>query len=68
MFRFSQKDYQQMVHVWKGPHPEDGQPLVVDDDLPEGFPPPELAAEPQLTAPDGVDPEMLKEIAKRLFG
>jgi len=68
MFRFSPTDYQKMVHVWKGPHPETGEPLVVEDGLPEGFPPPELAAEPQLTAPDGVDPEMLQEIAKRLFG
>ncbi len=68
MFRFSPNDYRQMVHVWKGPHPEDGQELVVVDDIPEGFPPPELSAEPQLTSPGGIDPEMFEAMAKRLFG
>lgn len=68
MFRFSPQDYTQMVHVWKGPHPETGEPLEVVNDLPEGFPPPELPAEPQLTSPAGINPDMLEEMAKRLFG
>jgi Mn-containing catalase len=68
MFRFSPSDYTQMAHVWKGPHPESGEPLEVVDDIPEGFPPPVLPAEPQLTSPDGLDPEMMAEMAKRLFG
>jgi hypothetical protein len=35
--------------------------------MPEGAPPPDLDEEPQLTAP-GLDPEMLADVAKRLFG
>jgi len=65
MFRFSPDDYRQISKVWNGPHPEDGGDLVVEDAIPEGAPPPDLPAEPQLTAP-GVDPDMLKEVAKRL--
>jgi Mn-containing catalase len=66
MFRWSPDDYREVSKVWNGPHPEDGSELVVEDTIPEGAPPPDLEAEPQLTAP-GIDPEMLKEIAKRLF-
>ena len=65
MFRFSVDDYKQVGEVWNGLHPEDGQPLVVEDAIPAGFPPPDLDEEPQLTAP-GVDPELVAEIAKRL--
>jgi Mn-containing catalase len=62
------KSYPRAGEVFKGPHPEDGQPLVVVDGMPEGAPPPPLPEEPQLTAPGigAVDPELLKEIAKRL--
>lgn len=68
MFRFSPKDYTQINQIWKGAHPIDGSELIVaDEDMPEGFDPPELDEEPQLNAP-GVEPEMLDEIAKRLFG
>lgn len=65
MYRFSKDDYTELAKVWKGTHPEDGSQLVVEDNLPEGFTPPDLAEEPQLTAP-GVDPAFLKEVAKRL--
>ena len=67
MFRWSIDDYKRVGEVWNGPHPEDGQELVVEDTIPEGAPPPDLEAEPQLTAP-GIDPEFLQEAAKRLFG
>jgi Mn-containing catalase len=67
MYRFSPSDYGRLGEVWTGPHPEDGQPLEVVDGLPEGFDPPDLPEEPQLTAP-GLDPEFLSEAAKRLFG
>jgi Mn-containing catalase len=66
MFRFSPNDYQRMSEVWNGTHPEDGSELRVEDSIPEGFPPPNLSAEPQLTSP-GVDPILLQEAAKRLF-
>lgn len=68
MFRFSPDDYRQLGQVWKGPHPEDGAELVVEDMIPDGFPPPDLAPEPQLTSPGGIDPDMLQAMAKRLFG
>jgi Mn-containing catalase len=66
MFRFSPSDYGRIGEVWNGPHPEDGSELRVENAIPEGAPPPELPEEPQLTAP-GIDPEFLKEAAKRLF-
>jgi Mn-containing catalase len=71
MYRMSPDDYREMSQIWRGPHPEDGSELRVVDGPPEGAPMPEHSAEPQLTAldgPDGPDPEMLKEIADRLFG
>ena len=49
MFRFSPSDYQRIGEVWNGPHPEDGSELRVEDTIPEGAPPPDLDAEPQLT-------------------
>lgn len=66
MFRFSIDDYTELAQVWNGPHPEDGSELIVED-LPAGFgfAPPDLDAEPQLTAP-GVDPELVAEVAARL--
>lgn len=66
MFRFSPDDYNEIGKVWNGKHPEDGSELTVSDEIPEGFAPPDLPAEPQLTSPGDVDPEMLKEMAKRL--
>ncbi len=66
MFRWSPNDYRRVGEVWNGKHPEDGSELIVEDGIPEGFPPPDLDAEPQLTAP-GIDPAFLKEAADRLF-
>jgi Mn-containing catalase len=68
LYRNNPTDYARVGEVWKGPHPEDGSELVVEDGLPEGAPPPLLPAEPQLTAPGigAIDEAMLKEIAKRL--
>jgi Mn-containing catalase len=67
MYRWSPADFKQLAEVWKGPHPEDGSPLVVEDAIPQGFTPPDLDEEPQLSSP-GIDPEFLKEAAKRVFG
>jgi Mn-containing catalase len=67
MFRWSPTDFTQLAEVWKGPHPEDGSPLVVEDAIPQGYPPPDLEEEPQLTSP-GIDPDFLREAAKRVFG
>jgi len=65
MFRFSPHDYGRVGEVWNGLHPEDGSELVVENSLPEGFAPPDLDEEPQLTAP-GIEPGLIEEIANRL--
>jgi Mn-containing catalase len=70
LFRFSPNDYREISKIWGGTHPEDGSPLKVVDGPPEGFAPPELDEEPQLTAPMGsdIDQNMFQEVAARLFG
>jgi Mn-containing catalase len=70
LYQFSPNDYTEMREIWNGPHPEDGQELRVEDEIPEGFTPPDLDEEPQLTAPIGpdIDPEMFTDVANRLFG
>jgi Mn-containing catalase len=65
LFRFSPNDYTRAGEVFNGPHPEDGQELIVQDEIPEGFPWPDLPEEPQLNSP-GVDPDMIKHYAKIL--
>jgi Mn-containing catalase len=66
MFRWSTTDFQRLAEVWNGQHPEDGSELIVRDEIPDGAPPPNLDAEPQLTAP-GVDMLLAQEAAKSLF-
>jgi Mn-containing catalase len=70
LYRFSPDDYRRITEIWNGPHPEDGSELEVQDGPPEGFDPPDLPAEPQLTSPIGpdIDPELFKDVAKKLFG
>ena len=70
LFKFSPNDYTELGQIWNGAHPEDGSPLEVKDAIPEGATPPDLPAEPQLSAPLGpdIDPELFKDIASRLFG
>jgi hypothetical protein len=55
--------------IWNGSHPEDGSDLEVAIGGPEGFAPPALDPEPQLTAPivADIDPGMFAESAMRLF-
>jgi Mn-containing catalase len=66
LFRWSPDDFKEIGQIWNGKHPEDGSALRVEEGIPQGFPPPDLDEEPQLTAP-GIDPDMLKDMAKRLF-
>ena len=49
-----------------GPHPEDGRELEVRDEMPSGFPWPEMPDEPQIRAPGEINPEMLNYYAKKL--
>ena len=69
LFRWSPTDFNQIGEIWKGAHPVDGSEVfVAKEDMPEGFDPPDLEEEPQLTSPDGVDPGFLNEVAKKIFG
>jgi Mn-containing catalase len=65
LYRFSPSDYQEVVAVFKGPHPETGEDLVVADEAPEGFPWPEAPPEPDVFAPDYA-PDDIAEIAQKL--
>lgn len=66
MWRWSPTDYTQLGEIWNGPHPEDGEELVVRDEMPPGFPVPDLPEEPQLCSPGEIDPEMLNFYARKL--
>ena len=69
LYQFSPEDYPRAGEIWNGAHPEDGSPLEVSQEMPEGFDPPDLEAEPQLTSPIGpdIDPDLFKDVAKKLF-
>ncbi|MEA2306785.1 MAG: Mn-containing catalase [Solirubrobacteraceae bacterium] len=65
LYRFSPDDYREIVAVFNGPHPEDGQPLEVVDHPPEGFPPYDLPSHASAFAPDYA-PQEIAEIARKL--
>ena len=65
LYRFSPSDYQELVAVFNGPHPETGEDLVVEDSAPEGVPPNDLPPQPDVFAPDYA-PDEISEIAARL--
>lgn len=65
LYRFSPDDYQEIVAVFNGPHPETGEDLEVVDHPPEGALPHDLPAQPDVFANDYA-PEEIAEIAKKL--
>src|SRR3954466_7006255 len=65
LYRFSPEDYREIVAVFNGAHPETGEELQVVDHAPEGFPPNDLPAQPDVFAPDYA-PEEIAEIAQKL--
>src|SRR3954463_14532403 len=65
LYRFSPSDYQEIVAVFNGPHPETGEELQVVDHPPEGVLPNDLPPQPAVFAPDYA-PEEIREIAQRL--
>ncbi len=65
LYRFSPSDYLELAAVFTGPHPETGEKLEVVDEAPEGVPPVDLPAQPDVFAPDYA-PEEIKEIAEKL--
>ena len=66
MYRWSPEDYRELDKIWNGAHPEDGQDLVVEDEIPEGAPWPDFDEEPQLVSPGTIDPEMIEWYAEAL--
>ena len=65
LYRFSPNDYLELRAVFNGPHPETGEELIVEDEMPEGAPPMDMPAQPAVFAPDYA-PEDIAEIAKKL--
>ena len=65
LYRFSPADYQEIVAVFNGPHPETGEDLEVVNEAPAGVPPVDLPSQPAVFAPDYA-PEEIAEIARNL--
>jgi Mn-containing catalase len=65
LYRFTSSDYEEVVAVFKGAHPETGEELRVEHPAPEGFPWPEAHAETDVFAPDYA-PDEITEIAQKL--
>jgi Mn-containing catalase len=65
LYRFSPSDYNEIVAVFRGPHPETGEELEVVDGPPEGALAHDLPPEESAFAPDYA-PEEIAEIAQRL--
>src|SRR4051812_14946935 len=65
LYRFSPDDYREIVALFRGPHPETGEPLEVVDGPPEGFLPNDLPPEPAVFAPD-YGPDEIAAIAQKL--
>jgi Mn-containing catalase len=66
LYRFSQDDFQEVVAVFNGPHPETGEDLeVAEVPHPVGAPAHDLPPQPAVFAPDYA-PEEIAEIAQKL--
>ena len=65
LYRFTPNDYEELVAVFKGSHPETGEPLEVAHPAPEGHPWPDAAPQADVFAPD-YEPGEIAEIAARL--
>ena len=66
LYRFSQDDFQEVVALWNGEHPETGDELVVADvPHPVGAPAHDLPPQPAVFAPDYAFEE-IAEIAQKL--
>ena len=66
LYRFSPDEFQEVVAVFNGPHPETGEDLIVADvPHPLGAPAHDLPPQPAVFAPDYA-PEEIAEIAQKL--
>lgn len=66
LYTWSAKDYRDIDKIWKGNHPESGDPLKVIVGHPEGAPVPDLEPLPEEFAP-GITRDDYEIIAKRLM-
>ncbi|CAM4284645.1 manganese catalase family protein [Paenibacillus tarimensis] len=66
LYTWSDTDFQDISLIWKGSHPENGQPLRVINGSPEGAPVPDLEELPEEFAP-GISKDDYTMIAKRLL-
>ena len=66
LFTWSDTDYKNIRSIWKGTNPSNGQPLIVQDGVPEGAPIPDLDDLPEEFAP-GIGRDEYEQIAKRLM-
>lgn len=65
LYRFSPSDYKDIEKIWRGTHPDDGQPLQVYEGPPSGGEYHELPDVPEELAP-GLSADDFRKIAKRL--
>jgi Mn-containing catalase len=65
LYRFTLDDYREVAAVFKGPHPETGEELMVEHPAPKGCEWPDQPAETDVFAPDYA-PDEIAEIAQRL--
>jgi Mn-containing catalase len=65
LYRFTPSDYEEVVAVFTGKHPETGEELTVEHPPPDGFAWPEAPPETDVFAPDYA-PDEIAEIAKKL--
>ncbi|MDZ5472767.1 manganese catalase family protein [Bacillus sp. 31A1R] len=66
LYTWSVKDYRDIDQIWKGSHPQTGDPLKVIIGNPEGAPVPDLEELPEEFAP-GITRDDYERIAKKLM-
>ncbi|PPA69770.1 manganese catalase family protein [Jeotgalibacillus proteolyticus] len=66
LFTWSDGDYKDIRAIWKGTNPSNGQPLVVQEGMPEGGTVPDLDDLPEEFAP-GIGKDDYDRIVKRLM-
>lgn len=69
MYSFSREDISAVAGIWKGAHPDGAPDLVVTNDpIPTIADLPKFPAEPQVAAPSALEPGLVQEMARRVFG
>ena len=60
MYVWSPDDYTELIQIWNGPHPKDGEELLVKDEILKGSPWPEFEEEPKLSRAQSI--QMIKPL------